>query len=104
MLVSEIGVSNAGFTVVMKPSPSASVTQDERIGYARISTVAQTLDRQNIALEAAGVTKTFSDIMSGALDRPRRLSGNSRRCLRIRRIRLRRLWHVARSGEASDQL
>jgi DNA invertase Pin-like site-specific DNA recombinase len=39
-----------------------------RIGYTRISTVAQTLDQQNQALEAAGVTKTFSDIMSGARD------------------------------------
>jgi DNA invertase Pin-like site-specific DNA recombinase len=34
----------------------------------RVSTVAQTLDQQNAALEAAGVTKTFSDTMSGARD------------------------------------
>jgi DNA invertase Pin-like site-specific DNA recombinase len=34
----------------------------------RVSTVAQTLDQQNAALEAAGVTKTFSDTMSGACD------------------------------------
>ncbi len=39
-----------------------------RIGYTRVSTVAQTLDQQNAALEAAGVTKTFSDTMSGARD------------------------------------
>jgi DNA invertase Pin-like site-specific DNA recombinase len=39
-----------------------------RVGYTRVSTVAQTLDQQNQALEAAGVTKTFSDIMSGARD------------------------------------
>jgi DNA invertase Pin-like site-specific DNA recombinase len=39
-----------------------------RVGYVRVSTVAQTLDQQNAALEAAGVTKTFSDIMSGACD------------------------------------
>jgi DNA invertase Pin-like site-specific DNA recombinase len=39
-----------------------------RVGYVRVSTVAQTLDQQNAALEAAGVTKTFSDTMSGACD------------------------------------
>ena len=39
-----------------------------RVGYLRVSTIAQTLDQQNAALEAAGVTKTFSDTMSGAKD------------------------------------
>jgi len=39
-----------------------------RVGYTRVSTVAQTLEQQNTALENAGVTKTFSDIMSGARD------------------------------------
>jgi DNA invertase Pin-like site-specific DNA recombinase len=39
-----------------------------RIGYTRVSTVAQTLDQQNTALESAGVTRTFSDTMSGARD------------------------------------
>ena len=39
-----------------------------RVGYTRVSTVAQTLDQQNAALAAAGVTKTFSDTMSGATD------------------------------------
>jgi DNA invertase Pin-like site-specific DNA recombinase len=39
-----------------------------RLGYTRVSTVAQTLEQQNAALEAAGVTKTFSDMMSGARD------------------------------------
>jgi len=39
-----------------------------RIGYTRVFTVAQTLDQQNEALAAANVTKTFSDIMSGARD------------------------------------
>lgn len=39
-----------------------------RIGYTRVSTVAQTLDQQNGALAAAGVTKVFSDVMSGARD------------------------------------
>ncbi|WP_374023216.1 recombinase family protein [Mycobacterium sp. HNNTM2301] len=40
----------------------------QRIGYTRVSTVMQTLDQQNAALEAAGTTKTFSDTMSGARD------------------------------------
>ena len=39
-----------------------------RVGYTRVSTVAQTLDQQNAALAAAAVTKTFSDTMSGARD------------------------------------
>ena len=39
-----------------------------RVGYTRVSTVSQTLDQQNMALEAAGVTKVFSDNMSGARD------------------------------------
>src|SRR5271168_4133335 len=39
-----------------------------RVGYTRVSTVAQTLDQQNDALAAAGVTRTFSDTMSGARD------------------------------------
>jgi DNA invertase Pin-like site-specific DNA recombinase len=38
------------------------------VGYTRVSTVAQTLEQQNAALEAAGVTKLFSDVMSGARD------------------------------------
>src|SRR5271163_3356379 len=39
-----------------------------RVGYVRVSTIAQTLEQQNAALAAAGVTKTFSDTMSGARD------------------------------------
>ena len=39
-----------------------------RVGYTRVSTVARTLDQQNTALAAAGVTKTFSDTISGAAD------------------------------------
>jgi len=39
-----------------------------RVGYTRVSTVAQTLEQQNGALEAAGVGKVFSDVMSGARD------------------------------------
>lgn len=39
-----------------------------RISYVRVSTVAQTLEQQQAALDAAGVTKIFSDTMSGARD------------------------------------
>lgn len=45
------------------PNPAGN-----RIGYTRVSTVAQTLDQQNDALAAAGVAKVFSDVMSGARD------------------------------------
>lgn len=47
---------------------SAEPTSGTRIGYTRVSTVAQTLDQQEAALTAAGVTKAFSDTMSGARD------------------------------------
>jgi DNA invertase Pin-like site-specific DNA recombinase len=40
----------------------------QRVGYVRVNTIAQTLEQQEAALAAAGVTKTFSDIMSGAKD------------------------------------
>lgn len=40
----------------------------QRIGYIRVSTVAQTLEQQQAALEAAGVVKVFQDVMSGARD------------------------------------
>lgn len=52
----------------MKQLSAGSVTVGQRIGYTRVSTVSQTLDQQNEALEAAGATKTFSDTMSGARD------------------------------------
>ena len=48
-----------------------SHTETERRGtriYTRVSTVAQTLERQQAALDAANVVKTFSDTMSGARD------------------------------------
>lgn len=47
---------------------TAPAIKGTRIGYTRVSTVAQTLEQQNSALEAAGVTKIFSDVMSGARD------------------------------------
>lgn len=48
--------------------PTTTHTTGTRIGYTRVSTVAQTLDQQQAALEAAGVSKMFSDTMSGARD------------------------------------
>jgi DNA invertase Pin-like site-specific DNA recombinase len=39
-----------------------------RVGYTRVSTIAQTLEQQDAALAAVGVTKTFSDTISGAND------------------------------------
>jgi DNA invertase Pin-like site-specific DNA recombinase len=48
--------------------PAARESSDVRVGYTRVSSVAQTLEQQNVALEAAGVTKIFSDVMSGARD------------------------------------
>lgn len=50
---------------VGEPSEAAG---GARVGYTRVSTVAQTLEQQNAALEAAGVDKVFSDVMSGARD------------------------------------
>jgi DNA invertase Pin-like site-specific DNA recombinase len=47
---------------------STATSSSARVGYTRVSTVSQTLDQQNAALEAAGVTKTFSDTMSAARD------------------------------------
>ena len=48
--------------------PTTTHAPATRIGYTRVSTVAQTLDQQQAALEAAGVTKMFSDTLSGARD------------------------------------
>ena len=63
----EVTGDNGGYTLTVDQSPTAGVGQ-ARVGYTRVSTVAQTLDQQNAALAAAGVTKTFSDTMSGARD------------------------------------
>jgi len=38
------------------------------LGYARVSTVSQTLDQQHDALIAEGVERIFDDTMSGARD------------------------------------
>ena len=68
-LVSEISVSKLALTAVMSQSEAATtILAGTRVGYTRVSTVAQTLDQQNDALVTAGVTKVFSDVMSGARD------------------------------------
>ena len=51
----------------MNPTPT-NQRSGAKIGYTRVSTVAQTLEQQESALKAAGVNKTFSDVMSGARD------------------------------------
>lgn len=68
MLVAEINVAKVPFTTFMEQPSRALVTDGQRIGYTRVSTVTQTLDQQNDALAAAGVSKTFSDVMSGGRD------------------------------------
>jgi hypothetical protein len=57
MLVSEIPVSNTAFPPFMKQSSAGSVTEGRRIGYVRVSTVAQTLGQQQEALEKARVAE-----------------------------------------------
>jgi DNA invertase Pin-like site-specific DNA recombinase len=60
----------SAFKIVVRQAPqnNAHDSTGNRIGYVRVSTVSQTLDQQEQALAAAGVTKTFSDTMSGAHD------------------------------------
>ena len=68
-LVSEITFSNLRFQYLMSHGPDVHRrVVGQRIGYTRVSTVAQTLDQQNDALAKAGVSKTFFDTMSGARD------------------------------------
>ena len=46
----------------------ASTPASTMIGYARVSTVGQTLEQQTEALTSAGAGKIFHDVMSGARD------------------------------------
>ena len=52
----------------MQGNSARAASAGARVGYTRVSTVAQTLEQQDAALVAAGVLKTFSDTMSGAKD------------------------------------
>lgn len=56
-LVSEVSVAIVVLTPFMSQRHETSVATGNRIGYTRVSTVAQTLDQQNEALAAAGVVK-----------------------------------------------
>ena len=65
---SEINVSIVVLKAFMRHKADTTApakNTGSRVGYTRVSTVAQTLDQQNSALDAAGVTKVFSDVMSG---------------------------------------
>src|SRR4029079_16056659 len=71
--VSQVRLGNTCLTTIVVLFMSHTDTEHReqrrnRIGYPRVSTVAQTLDQQNEALTAANVSKTFSDLMSGARD------------------------------------
>ena len=54
--------------LVKQGNSARAASAGARVGYTRVSTVAQTLEQQDAALAAAGVSKTFSDTMSGAKD------------------------------------
>jgi DNA invertase Pin-like site-specific DNA recombinase len=49
-------------------SKAASTTASTVVGYARVSTVGQTLEQQTEVLTNAGAGKIFHDVMSGARD------------------------------------
>src|ERR1700730_8380953 len=72
--VSEVSLGNGErrniVVLFMRQSTDVSVNSrpGNRVGYVRVSTVTQTLEQQQAALEVAGVEKTFSDTMSGARD------------------------------------
>jgi DNA invertase Pin-like site-specific DNA recombinase len=67
---SEINVSIVVLRLFMRHIDEKDIRPNTgtRIGYVRVSTVTQTLKQQQDALGQAGVSKTFSDTMSGARD------------------------------------
>ena len=50
------------------PKSTASAPASTIVGYARVSTLTQTLEQQTEQLTAAGAGRIFSDVMSGARD------------------------------------
>ena len=67
---SEINVSIVVLGLFMRHIDEKDIRPNTgtRIGYVRVSTVTQTLNQQQDPLGQAGVSKTFSDTMSGARD------------------------------------
>ena len=61
----------AAWTELPRPPAAATAAGHVRIGYARASTVRQSLDTQTDALRAAGVTKIFAEkVSTRAVTRP----------------------------------
>jgi DNA invertase Pin-like site-specific DNA recombinase len=61
----------AAWTELPRPPAAAAAAGHVRIGYARASTVRQSLDTQTDALRAAGVTKIFAEkVSTRAVTRP----------------------------------
>ena len=87
----------------------ASTTASTMIGYARVSTVGQTLEQQSEALTAAGAGKIFHDVMSGARDdRPGLAAlmdyireGDTVVVWKLDRLG-RNLWHILTDRQGTD--
>lgn len=79
-----------GMSTATAPAPSSTI-----VGYARVSTLTQTLEQQTEQLAAAGAGTIFSDVMSGAReDRPQFLE-----CLRyLRKGDTLIVWRLDRLG------
>jgi DNA invertase Pin-like site-specific DNA recombinase len=66
-LFGNISLQQLWYTDVVSTA-SASTTASTVVGYARVSTIGQTLEQQTEALTAAGAGRIFHDVMSGARD------------------------------------